>query len=122
MSITIFLFILLAVILIAALAWAVRPPKHKLVSIDEVLAALTEEHHYSRFSQIQQALNPEDTEFLRDRGFGSLLGRIRSERGRVALLYLDCLQDEYEKLLEASRVVAAMAPGLVAMDEGDDSS
>ena len=119
MSITIFLFILLAVILIAALAWAVRPPKHKLVSIDEVLAALTEEHHYSRFSQIQQALNPEDTEFLRDRGFGSLLGRIRSERGRVALLYLDCLQDEYEKLLEASRVVAAMAPGLVAMDEAE---
>ncbi|HKI13337.1 MAG TPA: hypothetical protein VKA02_14565 [Candidatus Acidoferrum sp.] len=119
MNITIILFILLAVLLIGALIWAVQPPKRKLVSIDDVLRALTEEHHYSRLPQILQALQPEDTAFLRARGFATLRRRIRSERGRIALLYLDCLQEEYEKLLEASRVVAAMAPEMVALDEAE---
>jgi len=118
-NITFILFILLAVLLIGALVWAVRPPKRSLVSIDDVLRALTEEHHYSRLPQILQALQPEDTAFLRDRGLAPLRRRIRSERGRIALLYLDCLQEEYEKLLEASRVVAAMAPEMVALDEAE---
>ena len=117
MNITFILFILLAVLLIAALVWAVRPPKRKLVSISEVLAALSEEHHYSRLPQILQALQPEDTAFLRARGFAPLRRKIRSERGRIALLYLDCLQEEYMKLLEASGVVAAMSPELIALDE-----
>ena|SRR5208337_1990688 len=119
MNITIILFILLAVLLIGALIWAVQPPKRKLVSIDDVLRALTEEHHYSRLPQILQALQPEDTAFLRARGFAALRRRIRSERGGIALLYLDCLQEEYEKLLEASRVVAAMAPEMIALDEAE---
>lgn len=119
MNITIILFILLAVLLIGALIWAIRPPKRRLVSINDVLAALSEEHHYSRLPQILQALQPEDTAFLRARGFAALRRRIRSERGRIALLYLDCLQEEYEKLLEASRVVAAMAPEMAALDEAE---
>jgi len=119
MNITIILFILLAVLLIGALAWAIRPPKRRRVSINEVLAALCAEHHYSRLPQILQALKPEDTAFLHARGFAPLRRRIRSERGRIALLYLECLQEEYEKLLEASRVVAAMAPELVAVDEAE---
>jgi len=119
MNITIILFILLAVLLIGALVWAIRPPKRKLVSINDVLTALSEEHHYSHLPQILQALQPEDTAFLRDRGFAPLRRKIRSERGRIALLYLDCLQDEYEKLLEASRVVAAMSPELIALDEAE---
>jgi len=119
MNITIILFILLAVLLLAALVWAVRPPKRKLVSMNDVLAALSEEHHYARLPQILQALQPEDTAFLRDRGFAPLRRQVRSERGRIALLYLDCLQEEYEKLLEASRVVAAMAPELIALDEAE---
>jgi hypothetical protein len=119
MSITIILFILLAVILLGALVWAIRPPKRKLVSINDVLGALSEEHHYSRLPQILQALQPEDTAFLGDRGFAPLRRRIRSERARIALLYLDCLREEYEKLLEASRVVAAMSPELIALDEAE---
>src|SRR5208283_3702704 len=89
-NITIILFIFLAVLLLAALVWAIRPPKRKLVSINDVLTALSEQHHYSRLPQILQALQPEDTAFLRDRGFAPLCRKIRSERGRIALLYLDC--------------------------------
>src|SRR5208283_3743546 len=93
------------------------PPKRKLVSINDVLTAFSVEHHYSRLPQILQALQPEDTAFLRARGFALLRRKIRSERGRIALLYLDCLQEEYMKLLEASGVVAAMSPELIALDE-----
>jgi len=117
MSLTIILFILLAVLLIGGLLWAARPIERRAVSADTVLRALSEEHHYSRLSKILQVLQPGDTAFLGPRGFTPLRNQIRSERKRIALLYLDDLQREYEMLLEASRVVAAMAPELIAMDE-----
>ena len=119
MSLTIILFILLAVLLIGALLWAARPIDHTVLSTDAVLTALTEEHHYSRLPKILQALQPEDTAFLGSRGFNPLRKQIRAERRRIALLYLDELQREYEMLLKASRVVAAMAPELIAMDEAE---
>jgi len=68
MNITIILFILLAVLLLGALAWAIRPPKRRLVSITDVLAALSEEHHYSASPKSCRPLQPEDTAFLRARG------------------------------------------------------
>jgi hypothetical protein len=64
-------------------------------------------------------LQPEDTAFLGPRGFTPLRNQIRSERKRIALLYLDELQREYEMLLEASRMVASMAPELIALDEAE---
>lgn len=64
MSITIILFILLAVLLIGALLWAARPIERRAISADAVLRALSEEHHYSRLSKILQVLQPEDTAFL----------------------------------------------------------
>ena len=117
MSITIILFILLAVLLIGALLWAARPIERRVVTADAVLTALSEEHHYSRLPKILQVLQPGDTAFLGPRGFTALRNQVRAERKRIALLYLDDLQEEYEMLLEASRVVAAMAPELIAMDE-----
>jgi len=119
MSITFILFLLLAVLMMAALVWAVAPPKRKLVSINDVLTALSEEHHFTHIPKISQSLRPEDTAFLSARGFSPLRKQIRAERGRIALLYLDYLQREYEMLLEASRVVAAMAPELIALDEAE---
>ncbi len=119
MSLTIILFILLAVLLIAALLWAARPMKRPALSPDAVLTALSEEHHYSRLPKILQVLQPEDTEFLDPRGCTPLRNQIRSERKRIALLYLDELQREYEMLLEASRMVASMAPELITLDESE---
>jgi hypothetical protein len=119
MSLTIILFILLAVLLIGALVWVGRPVDHTVLSTDAVLTALTEEHHFSRLPKILQILQPEDTSFLGSRGFTPLRNQIRAERRRIALLYLDELQQEYEMLLKASRVVAAMAPELIALDEAE---
>ncbi len=117
MSLTIILFILLAVLLMAALLWAGRPMEGRALSPDAVLTVLSEEHHYSRLPKILQVLQPEDTAFLGPRGFTPLRNQIRSERKRIALLYLEDLQREFEMLLEASRVIAAMAPELITMDE-----
>lgn len=117
MSLPILLFIVLAVVLILLLAWAVRPPKKLLLSVDDVLAALSEERHYARLPQILQSLREEDTEFLCGSGHGKLAGRLRAERKRIALRYLTYLEEEYQLLLEASRILARIAPEITSMQE-----
>lgn len=119
MTPSLFLFLALAVILILLLAWAGRPPKKVLHSPDEVLQALSEERHYARLPQILQSLREDDTEFIRGRGHEALLGRIREERKRIALNYLNYLEEEFQILLESSRILASLAPELAAMSEFD---
>jgi hypothetical protein len=117
MSLPLLLFIVLAVVLILLLAWAVRPPKKLLLSVDDVLAALSEERHYARLPQILQSLREEDTEFLCGSGHAELAGRLRAERKRIALRYLTYLEEEYQLLLEASRILARIAPEITSLQE-----
>jgi len=117
MSLPLLLFIAFAVILILLLAWAVRPPKKMLLSVDDVFTALSEERHYARLPQILQSLREEDTEFLRVGGHQELAGRLRAERKRIALRYLNYLEDEYQLLLEASRILARIAPEITPLHE-----
>lgn len=119
MSIPVILFIVFAIFLVFVLAWAVRPPKRVLLSVDDVLNALSEKRHYARLPQILQCLRNEDTDFLYARGHDELATRLRRERKRIALRYLDHLQDEYQLLLEASRILAKVAPEVSPMDEFD---
>ena len=117
MTATILIFIALAVVLILLLAWVVRPSKKIFLSVDEVLDALSEKRHYARLPQILQALREEDTEFLSTLGFHNLASRIRRERTHIALGYLNSLEEEYQLLLEASRILAKTAPEISATDE-----
>jgi hypothetical protein len=117
MSLPLLLFTSLVVVLVLLLAWAVRPPKKVLLSVDDVLAALCEKRHYARLPQILQSLRHEDTDFLCAAGHHALADRLRRERKRIALRYLDYLQDEYQLLLEASRILAKIAPEVSPMDE-----
>ncbi len=119
MTISVILFIAFAVILVLLLAWAVRPTQKILLSVDDVLNALSEKRHYARLPQILQALRHEDTDFLYARGHDELGTRLRRERKRIALRYLDHLQNEYQLLLEASRILAKVAPEVSPMDEFD---
>src|ERR1700741_3952206 len=106
MSLPLVFFVAIAVVLIVVLAWAVRPPKKALLSVDDVFAALSEERHYARLPQILQSLRKEDTEFLCRDGHEELAGRLRAERKRIALRYLNYLEEEFQLLLEASRILA----------------
>lgn len=117
MSLPIILFIAFAVLLIVLLAWAVRPPKKVPLSADDVLDGLCEKRHYARLPQILQSLRQDDTDFLYARGYDQLADRLRRERKRIVLRYLTQLEDEYQLLLETSRILAKIAPEISIMDE-----
>jgi hypothetical protein len=117
MSLFLIVFIVVAVLLVALLAWAVRPPKRTVVSPDDIIERLSEKRHYARLPQILQCLRPEDTDFLHTRGYDNLVARVRRERKRIALVYLQYLEEEYQLLLDATRVLAKVAPEVSAMDE-----
>jgi hypothetical protein len=117
MTVQLILFIALAVVFVLLLAWAVRPPKRVLLTVDDVFNSLSEKRHYARLPQILQSLRNEDTDFLHARGYDRLASQLRRERKHIALRYLTYLQDEYHLLLEASRILARIAPEVSPTDE-----
>jgi hypothetical protein len=117
MSTPLVLFLICALALVLLLAWAVRPPKKLPLTADDIFNTLSEKRHYARLPQILQSLRPEDTDFLYASGHDDLAGRLRRERKRIALRYLNYLEDEYQLLLEASRILAKIAPEVSPMDE-----
>ncbi len=117
MSLPVILFVLFGVSLIVLLAWALRPPKRPVRHGESVFDLLSEPRHCMRLPQILQALQPEDTQFLQESGTSALMHSLRQQRCRIALQYLDQLQQEFELLLEVSRALAVMAPEAVALQE-----
>ena len=116
MAFPLMLFVAFAVILFLMLAWIANPSKPALKP-EEVFEALSEERHYARLPQILQSLREDDTEFMRSRGHNALLDRLREERKRIALRYLDYLEQEFQILLECSRILATLAPEPTATGE-----
>jgi hypothetical protein len=117
MSLSLIPIILFALLLVGLLAWALRPPTRQTKPPLDVFEALSQSRHSSRMSHILQALQPEDTEFLRQTGQVALMRTLRQQRRRIALNYLDQLQEEFETLLEISRVLALMSPEVVGVEE-----
>ena len=110
-------FIFAALVLLGLLAYAIRPIEKRAFSPDSVFEALSGPRHSFRLPQILQSLQPSDTEFLERRGLRSLRQRVRSERKQIAIRYLNHLESDYETLLEASRILAAMSPEVAPMQE-----
>ena len=117
MSIPIILLILFAILLVGLLAWALRPPSGPTRPPLDVFEALSKSRHCLRISHVVQALQPEDTEFLRDTGQLALMQTLRRQRRQIALRYLDQLQEEFLELIEISRLLAVMSPEVIAMEE-----
>jgi len=117
MSLPVILFVFMAVSLIVLLVWALRPPKQPARHCESVFDLLSEPRHCMRLPQILHALQPEDTAFLEESGTPALMHTLRQQRRRIALHYLDQLQEEFELLLEISRALAVMAPEVVAIEE-----
>lgn len=119
MSFILYLFIAAALGLIALLLYALRPSRVQFSSADAVFETLCAPRDYYRLPQIMLALRADDTEFLAQRGDPDLCRRIRAERKAIALNYMKCIESDYNTLIEASRVLAAMAPEVVASQEWD---
>jgi len=117
MSLPVILLVLFALLLVGLLAWALRPPSHATRPDLDVFDALRQSRHSARVSHVLQALQPEDTEYLQETGQVALMQTLRQQRRRIALGYLDKLQEEFEMLLEISRVLAVMSPEVVGMEE-----
>jgi hypothetical protein len=117
MSVPILLLVPLALLLVGLLAWALRTPERPVKPAVDVFEALSRPRHCSRMSHVMQALQPQDTEYLRETSQLAMMQTLRQERRRIALNYLDQLQGEFEELLEISRVLALMSPQLTGMQE-----
>lgn len=117
MSLPVILLVLFALLLVGLLAWALGPPKRPIRPVLDVFEALSQSRHCSRMSHILQALQPEDTDYLREAGQLALMQTLRRQRRRIALMYLDQLQEEFEELLEISRVLALMSPEVIETQE-----
>jgi hypothetical protein len=117
MSLPVILLVPFALLLVGLLAWALRPPAHQTRPDLDVFDALQQSRHSSRISHVLQALQPADTEYLRETGQVALMQTLRRQRRRIALNYLDQLQEEFEMLLEISRALALMSPEVIGMQE-----
>lgn len=117
MSLPMALFVLFGVLLIALLAWALRPRKRWTNRDQDIFELLSQPRHCTHLPHILRALQPEDTDFLQADGKARLMRAVRQRRRQIALQYLDQLQEEFEMLLEISRALAVMAPEVIAMQE-----
>jgi hypothetical protein len=117
MSLSIILLILFTLLLVGLLAWALRPPSGPIRPPLNVFEALSKSRHCLRISYVVQALQPEDTEYLRDTGQVALMQTLRRQRRQIALRYLDQLQEEFQELIEVSRLLAVMSPEVIGMEE-----
>jgi hypothetical protein len=117
MSLPVLFLVLFALLLVLLLAWALRPLAPQNRPAMDVFEALRQSRHSSRISYVLQALHPADTEYLRETGQVALMQTLRRQRRRIAVGYLDQLQEEFETLLEISRVLAVMSPTAMGMEE-----
>ncbi len=117
MTFTMIAFVVVAVALIGLLAWATKPPRLTLRPTQDIFEFLSQPRHCMRLPFILQVMQPEDTEYLRENGNATLMHTLRAKRRRIALHYLDQLQEEFEMLLEISRSIAVMAPRVIAVEE-----
>jgi hypothetical protein len=110
MTSTLIVFSSAAVLLLAALIWALRAPR-RLSRGNFDLNALEQpgRQHATYLSLVRRAASSDDLVFLSKRGYGKLQSRLHRERRKVVLLYLDQLRCDFERLTKMARAVAAVS-------------
>jgi hypothetical protein len=103
----------MAVLLLAVFGAAGRPKGER-----EGLHALdSAPQHLCYMGPMRQSLDPGDLRYVAGKGGPDLARRLRRDRRRVALLYLDAIQKDFEQLLRIARVVALLSPEISGMQE-----
>lgn len=119
MSPTAIFFVAVAAILLGLLALAARTPESSSRSPQELLQLLSTRRHFERLPQIEQAMARQDFEHLRSRGCSRAARHLKTRRRRLLLTYVDQLDEEFACLLEASRLLAVMAPSNVDLGQAE---
>jgi hypothetical protein len=115
---TLIVFSSLAVLLLAALIWALRAPG-RISRGNFDLNALEQpgRRHATYLSLIRRASSGSDLAFLSKRGYTKLHARLHRERRKVVLLYLDQLRCDFDRLTKMARAVAALSPSVGVRQE-----
>jgi hypothetical protein len=115
---TLTIFSGLAVLLLAALIWALRAPS-RLSRGNFDLSSLEQSgrRHATYLSLIRRASSNDDLLFLSKRGYAKLQSRLVRERRKVVLLFLDQLRCDFERLTKMARAVAALSPSVGVRQE-----
>jgi hypothetical protein len=100
-----------AFLLLILLVWVLRAPNR--VSRQDAAIDLTEipdRTHVTFFPQIKQALAVQDSAYLASLGMNALANRVRKERRKIALAYLACMRNDFQRLWRLGRVISSMSP------------
>jgi hypothetical protein len=118
MSLTLYFFFGFVAILLLALGWALRAPrKRRKLEADPRSLEEQGQRHVNYLPQIRQAFATTDYEFLSERASREVQRRVRRERRSVALAFLAALRGDFQSLLRMARVIAALSPEVVAVQE-----
>jgi hypothetical protein len=108
----------IAVLLFAALIWALRAPSRSSSgNFDLNSLEQAGRRHATYLSLIRHASSNDDLTFLSKRGYTKLRSRLYRERRKIVLVYLDQLRIEFERLTKMARAVAALSPSVGVRQE-----
>lgn len=105
----------LASLLLVSLLWALRSspsPRKKKASLEE-----QQRSNIEYFAQIQQALSVEDRKYLLRNGPPGLAQSVDRERRKIALDFLQALDEEFSRLVRLAKVVAMLSPEVAPLQE-----
>jgi hypothetical protein len=107
-----------AVLLLAALIWALRAPTWvSRGNFDLNALEQSGRRHATYLSLIRHAASNDDLAFLSKRGYTKLQSRLHRERRKVVLLYLDQLRCDFDRLTKMVRAIAALSPSVGVRQE-----
>jgi len=106
-------------ILLMLLLLAVRSPQNDRLASAPYLEPNEEpaRQHATYFGLIRQAMSHEDFEFLAARAPVRLVRRAHQERQRIALLYIENLRADFQRLLRLASVITVLSPEIAASHE-----
>jgi hypothetical protein len=108
-----------AIGLVLLLFWALRGASLRKGGEEGLGIIEQAPRHVSNMVQIRQALDEADLQFAAAKGSQALAARLRRERRRVVMFYLEAIRRDFEQLLRIARIVALLSPEVSSSQEYD---
>ncbi len=104
--------------MVGLLFWSTsRKASERKPAQDEIGDLYLAGKHVINLPQIRQALEPADFDYLCGKSDATLVRKVRKERRRIALKYLEGLREDFKRLVDAAQAVAALSPEVEAKEE-----
>ena len=88
----------------------------KQIGLESLPLSLTCKH-VTNLSQIRQALDSKDLDYLSTQFDSSKVRGFKKERRRVVLKYLAGLKEDFDRLMDTAQIVASLSPELETKEE-----